>query len=589
MASRRLSFRTPHLAPPAEELRPTRLEVPARLPPISDAAIAATASAALQPPDLLNVRPVVTVDAGRLDRALRFSFVAGTDGGVIGQAMDRAPIAASTFEPACFFEELYLVDLLRGVMQVHLDGHAVGVNERYLLRVLSQPPALALVREQRTEVWRELAESEAVRGQVLRLYGHLRVLFGLFDGEDHGRLRGEMARRRIDLLKEIERVFAALADDAFEGTTSVLSRLRTFALQVRESEAFARLLELLEYENARAFADLTLQFSADGRIRGLRINGLREATGNRYHVSRTRQLYDRLSLWLRGYRMTDAELVDRWLDEVFEGLVSFLPPLVQLKADLEVYLSGLAFRDTCARYGLTVCFPTFGDAGAACELDALFNPLLFALGTTPVTSRVELGRRGETTLLTGPNSGGKTRLLQAVGLLHVLAQGGHFVPAARATLRSVPGVFASLSQPHAADQAEGRLGTELLRMRMLFERASIGTLVVVDELCSGTSPSEGEELFRLLLELLAELRPLALISTHFLRFAAELCAEPASIEGLGLRFLRVDLDEKERPTFRFVTGVAETSLARQTAARLGVTREELRSLLHSRLGTDDRS
>ncbi len=64
----------------------------------------------------------------------------------------------------------------------------------------------------------------------------------------------------------------------------------------------------------------------------------------------------------------------------------------------------------------------------------------------------------------------------------------------------------------------------------------------------------------------------AFVTTHLLQFAARLAQEqpfPA------LAFLQVELDEHQRATYRFVPGVARTSLAQQTAARLGVTREEL--------------
>jgi DNA mismatch repair protein MutS2 len=211
------------------------------------------------------------------------------------------------------------------------------------------------------------------------------------------------------------------------------------------------------------------------------------------------------------------------------------------------------------------------------QVRELFNPLLLAT-VQPVPCALAFGAPGETTLITGPNSGGKTRLLQALGLLQLLAQSGMYVPAAAARLPRVPGIFASLTQPASAEQAEGRLGSELLRIRMLFERALPGSLVLVDELCSGTSPSEGEELFALVVELMQELSPHAFVSTHFLKLAASL----AEASTMALRFVQVELDARERPTYRFVHGVAETSLARQTAARLGVTREELRALIASR-------
>jgi DNA mismatch repair protein MutS2 len=137
-------------------------------------------------------------------------------------------------------------------------------------------------------------------------------------------------------------------------------------------------------------------------------------------------------------------------------------------------------------------------------------------------------------------------------------------------------MFVSLTQETSADQQEGRLGTEMLRIRQLFERALPGSLVILDELCSGTNPSEGEEIFHLVIDLLRELDPEVFITTHFLQFAAQL-AEQA--DALWLCFLQVELDEQKVPTYQFVPGVATTSLAHQTAARLGVTRDELLALI----------
>ncbi|HEX6239283.1 MAG TPA: hypothetical protein VFZ61_00260 [Polyangiales bacterium] len=136
-------------------------------------------------------------------------------------------------------------------------------------------------------------------------------------------------------------------------------------------------------------------------------------------------------------------------------------------------------------------------------------------------------------------------------------------------------MFLSITEQSAAHQHEGRLGTELLRIRHVFESMRFGAFVAVDELCSGTNPAEGEEIFRMVLDLLRELHPQAFISTHFLQFAGRLAAE----HGPPRSFLQVELDARNLPTYQFVSGVASASLAQATAARLGVTREELTALV----------
>jgi DNA mismatch repair protein MutS2 len=550
--------------------------IPARLPPLT----AAHARRDAAWPDLLNPTPAVAVDEAALRKALAFSFVAEDEGGAIAAALDGAPLAASSFDPECFFRELFVAPLVRHCMRARVDGEPAQLHEGYVLRVLSQPPSELAVTLHRQQLWRALLADGEARAALGALHRSLGALFRLLRGEGQLGIRGEHARRRLDILKRLHGLFEQLGAPAFARSDSALARLSRFAARVRATEGHARLCDLLHYESERAFADLTVQLAADGSIRALRLHALREDKQSRYHTPLIVRWLGRAWLWLQGYRVGEAEVLDRWLDQVFEGLSEFLPALVQLSGDVDVLLAGLAFHDTCVARGMAVSFPEFSTAHEPEQLEALFNPLLFALEVKPVPCSLAPGRSPCTTLITGPNSGGKTRLLQALGIAQLCAQAGMVVPAARARLRAVPGIFASLTQETSAEQPEGRLGTELLRIRMLFERAELGSLLLVDELCSGTSPSEGEELFRMVLELLAELRPSAFVSTHFLAFAAELAQRPA---GLTLHFVQVQLDADERPTYRFVPGVAATSLARRTAQRLGVTQDELRALVAAKM------
>jgi DNA mismatch repair protein MutS2 len=201
-------------------------------------------------------------------------------------------------------------------------------------------------------------------------------------------------------------------------------------------------------------------------------------------------------------------------------------------------------------------------------------------GVVPVPSDLLSERLASTSLVTGPNSGGKTRLLQSLGLTQLLAQNGLFVPAASARIAWASGLVASLIEETRADQAEGRLGMELMRIRSLFERLQPGALVLLDELCSGTNPSEGEQIFELVITMMSQLEPQAFITTHFLNFANRLQRERTLPH---LAFLQVELDEQRRPTYQFAPGVAGSSLAAHTAERLGVTGEQLSALIQQNL------
>jgi DNA mismatch repair protein MutS2 len=366
--------------------------------------------------------------------------------------------------------------------------------------------------------------------------------------------------------------------DGFDGATSGLQRLRDAGVAIRESDAFRHLQALLDHHDKMATLSLEAFIGADGRLRHLEIRGLREAKGNPYYRRPLRRWWDRLRVIYRRYDLGSEELVERLVMGVWQEVAPALLRLVQLICHLELYTVSRAFAAEARSRGLEVCLPSV-EADAEIEIEALFNPLLLALMDRPVPTDFGTTSASRIALVTGPNSGGKTRLLQAVGIAGVLAHCGLYAPCARARMPLAAGLFASIVELDRADQSEGRLGTELVRLRNLFESVPPGSLVLLDELCSGTNPSEAIEIVDMVLRLLRQIQPYALVTTHFLDFANRLQAQVPSD---GLAFLQAEVDDRQGATFRFIPGVAKTSLAVGTAQRLGVTFEELERLLENR-------
>jgi DNA mismatch repair protein MutS2 len=542
-----------------------------RYTPTAHAALAALTDL----PDLLHVEAALGVDGPLLAGALSFAFAGAGCKEALDRAMDGVAPEASDWEPGSFAEDIALAELVESCLAVELGGWKVPVDRAYLRRVLARPPADPAVRAHRREVLAELLGSAELRFAFEGLYRTLHVLRALFDLPDRTS-RYEETRRRLEILTTLRDLLDA-ADAGFADATSGLRRLHRFAAAARASEGYRHLVEILAHDAELARVDVRVQLGADGRVRRFSLLALEEHRENGFYRTPWRRFWDKLGLLLRGYRFSSDELVERWIDDVFDGVVHLLPPLVELQYQMELYLGMLALRDRCAARGLAVCFPELTDGGGR-RVRGLFNPLLLAAGITPVPCDLESDQHDTVTLVTGANSGGKTRLLQALGLAQVLAQGGLLVPAAEARLRPASGLFASLVGTGAprAEVGEGRLGAELIRIRQMFETARPGALVLLDEFCSGTNPSEGEEIFFLVLSLLGELGTEAFISTHFLEFTRRLSTEGRIA---NLAFLQVQLDAHQRPTYAVASGVAATSLAAQTAARLGVTREELLELI----------
>ncbi|MCC7538177.1 MAG: DNA mismatch repair protein, partial [Deltaproteobacteria bacterium] len=350
------------------------------------------------------------------------------------------------------------------------------------------------------------------------------------------------------------------------------------------------LTSIVDLEGNVSTVDVRLRLGSDGTIRGFGVLAIRE-TPNDLLPGTLGRLWQRLVAFLRGYRYGESEVVLRLLDEIFAPLADRVVEILALVGSLELYLAALAFRDTAIAGGRAVSLPEIVEAPALGEpsveraVEGLFNPLLFLQGVTPKPCDLPASRHDALVVITGPNSGGKTRVLQALALTQLLGQVGLFVPASRARLVRASRIFLSLVTDADAAQVEGRLGTELVRIRTLFEQLEPGAVAILDELCSGTNPMEGEAIFEMVVSLLPRLSPQVFVSTHFLGMAARL-ARDRPVE--SLTFLQVELDAEERPTFQLVPGVATTSLAHKLAARLGVTEGKLDALVQAKLDASKR-
>ncbi len=525
-------------------------------------------------PDLLHPVPQSRVDVEHTRLAMALAFASGVSGGLFAEALERATFAPSTWQPELFEHDLFVQNFVALSFKVKLGGGDALLATTHLVKLLTRPPSDPAIVAHRRGVAKELVESPALAEELGKLYGLVCRFRTLLEGAT-GVGKWDSNRRQLDILALVKEMIDAMAK-GFAGARSGLSRLAEFGARVQASEPYRSLADLLRYDEQLATLNLKVSVGADGKIRGFQLMGIQEHTENPFVAGAARRWLAKLELFVRGYGFSDGEVMARLIDAVYDGIEDELVRIVQLTGDLELYLGALGFRERAQAAGLDVCLPELATAGSPRVLEGLWNPLLLAHGTAPVPCDVRTDRPDTTLLLTGPNSGGKTRLLQSLGLAQLLAQGGLFVPARVARLAPAPSLVVSLIQDTTADQAEGRLGMELIRIRALFERLPPGAMVLLDELCSGTNPSEGEEIFELVIRMLTRLRPQAFITTHFLAFAARLEQE-RKIE--DLRFLQVQLGPSHEPTYQFVPGVAKTSLAGHAAARLGVTGDQLMALI----------
>lgn len=527
-------------------------------------------------PDLLYLQPNISIDAEAMREALRFAFLTGktstTMENAFETALSQASVSSGEWKPRFFAKDLFVDELLSKAFSVEIEGCRYQINQPFLKKVLCQPPMDKAVIDFRQDIFRELMNAPALLTAIRQLYQKLQAMVAILNTSRHG-FRQEMTKFRIDVLQIIVEAVDFMAGN-FATARSGLVRLNHAGKELRTTQVYQEMKALLDFENQMTQADIRLKVSADGRIRNFQVMAIREATENPHFLTFWGRLRGKFQLWKKGHRFRDEELVGKIVDDVFARLEKHLVPFIQLIGHLEFYLSGLGFRQWLATHGcsssLAEMTQTRNRRGAY-YLKSLVNPLLLLQDCRPVACDLSFAGPDFQIILTGPNSGGKTKLLQGIAWSQILAQAGFFLPAESARLEIKSGLFVSLLGGETVTQSEGRLGRELLRVKDLFEHSKPRCMIIMDELCSGTNPSEGCEIFAMVLKLLAKMEPAAIITTHFLEFAQDLQKQGIA----GLHFLQVALDEEQEPTYQFKAGVAHTSLAKRTALRLGVTWTQL--------------
>lgn len=194
------------------------------------------------------------------------------------------------------------------------------------------------------------------------------------------------------------------------------------------------------------------------------------------------------------------------------------------------------------------------------RLKAARHPLI----ANPVSNDLELTPERRILLLTGPNMGGKTALLKTLGLAVLMAQCGLFVAAEAAELAFPDRLFVDIGDQQSIQENLSTFAAHLLQLKEVLELAGPDSLVLIDELGSGTDPEEGAALAQAFVEGLLEASVRGLITTHLSPLKA-FAQDTPGVQNASMRF---DL-ENLRPTYQLVVGAPGRSYALSIARRLG--------------------
>jgi DNA mismatch repair protein MutS2 len=381
--------------------------------------------------------------------------------------------------------------------------------------------------------------------------------------------------------RALEKVILAIVDEegsVLDSASKELGRIRASLRRAhsRIVQALEKYLRTLPDRIVLADASVTIR---DGRyVVPIRREGRGEVGGVVLDESSTGAtlvveppLAQQLMNDLKALERDEAREVHRILRDQTDGL---RPILLLLEASQEALV---AFDSLFARAQAARAWegraPELLSPGTQ-EMDVVEgrHPLLLAREkgkVVPFHLSLESGERAM--VVSGPNTGGKSVLLKALGLITTLSQSGVVPPVGKGTrIPFFTDVFADIGDEQSIAESLSTFSAHLSNLKEIVLEADSGCLVLIDEMGTGTDPQEGAALSRAIIEALAKRGALTVVTSHL--GALKRLDTPGS--GVVNASLQFDPDRIE-PTFRLQKGRPGRSYGLAIARRLGFPSELL--------------
>ncbi|HAL73920.1 MAG TPA: endonuclease MutS2 [Clostridiales bacterium] len=425
----------------------------------------------------------------------------------------------------------------------------------------------------RPSVARARSEAQLSCGELMRIGAFLRAVVRLKaqlpEDADLNRIIFRLLaqlRPARELEQRLDEAIAGedeLHDRASVQLASIRRRIRDTQNEVKES--LARIVR----SHARALQDQLVTLRGDRYVVPVKAEHRGEIPGIVHDTSSSGATLFieplavvELNNKIRELMGLEREEIDRILFEL-SGLVSAQANLLLTDAELTAQLDFIMAKGRLS-LKMKAMPPAINDQGRI-RLRAARHPLIPKERVVPID--FELGTSFRTLVITGPNTGGKTVSLKTCGLFTLMAMAGLQIPARESSEISVfDEVLSDIGDEQSIEQDLSTFSSHLRNIVRITTAARPHTLVLVDELGSGTDPSEGAALAIAILDYLRTHGCLTVATTHYKELKGYALRTP------GVENACCEFDtETLRPTYRLLIGVPGVSNAFAISRRLGLS------------------
>jgi len=297
-----------------------------------------------------------------------------------------------------------------------------------------------------------------------------------------------------------------------------------------------------------------------GLIKGIEHD--RSATGSTVYIEPLNVVS--LNNKLREYEAREREEIRKILLRITELVKTKKEEILEIKEILE----RLDFIDTKTTYSVNKkCIVPKIINKEYLKLVEARHPLIDENTVVPIN--FELGNPENIMLITGPNTGGKTVTLKVAGLLTIMALSGIPIPANEKTeIGYFHNVLADIGDEQSLEQNLSSFSGHVSKIKDIIENANSKSLVLMDELGSGTDPMEGAAFAMAIIDYLNKKHVTSIITTHY----SEVKAYAFNTTGIKSASMEFNV-ETLSPTYRLLEGIPGESNALIIARKYGISEE----------------
>ncbi|HRE40853.1 MAG TPA: endonuclease MutS2 [Ignavibacteria bacterium] len=263
--------------------------------------------------------------------------------------------------------------------------------------------------------------------------------------------------------------------------------------------------------------------------------------------------------------ITDLKMQER--REIQRILIELSKQIASISNDLKnnlINLAELDFIQAKARYAMDInaVIPVFSDN---IRLKDAYHPILIQTHkkSEVVPLNLNITSENNTLIITGPNAGGKTVTLKTLGLLSLMTQCGLLIPVHPETeIKIFHKIFVNIGDEQSLENDLSTFSSHLISLKQIIDNSNENSLILIDEICSGTDPNLGSALSSALILKFTEQKSFSIVTTHI----GELKKLALNYKGILNGSLEFDM-ENLSPTFRFVEGVPGQSFTFEIARK----------------------